>query len=276
MNIATLIGLVLGIGALLIAEMMDGGSPASLANISAFIIVFGGTFGAALVSFPMKAMANLPSLIGKAMKEPKSDPAALVSLFVTLAEKARREGLLSLEEDVQAIDDAFVKKGLLLVVDGTDPELVRTIMEAEVESLEKRHEDGYGILEAMGGYAPTMGIIGTVMGLVRVLANMSSPDELARSISVAFIATLYGVSSANLLWLPLATKLKGQSGAETFMRWLVIEGILSVQAGDNPRLVKEKLESFIPPKLRNAKMGEKAAEGQAAFDTNTVAANQTT
>lgn len=276
MNIATLIGLVIAIGALMMAEVMDGGSPASLANIPAFIIVFGGTFGAALVSFPMKTVTKLPTLIGQAMKEPKSDPAALVSLFVTLAEKARREGLLALEEDVQAIEDDFVKKGLLLVVDGMDPEVVRAIMEAEVESLEKRHEDGYGVLEAMGGYAPTMGIIGTVMGLVRVLANMSSPDELARSISVAFIATLYGVSSANLLWLPLAAKLKGQSGAEVFMRWLVVEGILAVQAGDNPRLVKEKLESFIPPKLRGVKSGDNAAESQATLDSNAVAANQAT
>lgn len=275
MNIATLIGLVVGIGALMAAEMIDGGSPASLVNVSAAMIVFGGTFGAALISFPMKSVVGLGGLIGKTMKEPKLDAPALVAMFVSLAEKARREGLLSLEEDVQAIEDPFVKKGLLLVVDGTDPELVRSIMEAEVDSLERRHEQGYGVLEAMGGYAPTMGIIGTVMGLVRVLAHMSNPDDLARSISVAFIATLYGVSSANLLWLPLATKLKGQSGQELFFRSLAVEGILSVQSGDNPRLVKEKLEAFLPPKARNVKAAEQAEQNVEGLEQGTMAANQT-
>lgn len=165
--------------------------------------------------------------------------------MVEMARRARRGGVLSLEEEAQAINDPFLKKGILLVVDGTDPELVRNVLDIDLAMTEKRHSSNYSALEAMGGYAPTMGIIGTVMGLVNVLAHLEDPSKLGSAIAVAFIATFYGVASANLLWLPLASKLKKRSEDEMVLRQMMLTGILSIQAGDSPRVVEDKLKSFL-------------------------------
>jgi chemotaxis protein MotA len=184
----------------------------------------------------------------------------LVSLFVRLAERARREGLLALEGEAAEVTDHTLKKGLLLVVDGTDPELVREIMESDVAAMAERHEGRYAMFEAAGGFAPTMGIIGTVMGLVNVLSHLDKPDELGKSIATAFIATLYGVLSANVFWLPVGQRLKQRNKEEVALRELAVEGVLAVQAGDNPRVVREKLESFLPMELRGEEQAETAAE----------------
>ncbi len=264
-DITTLAGLIIGLGALLVANSMEGGGISSLVNPSAALIVFGGTLGATLVSFPLERLRVVPALLAHAFTERQLPPMELVAMFVQMAERARREGLLSLEERVQELGDAFIRKGVLLVVDGTDPEVVRTILETEVGLLERRHQAGYAVLEAMGGYAPTMGIIGTVMGLINVLGGLENPSELGPAIAVAFVATLYGVSSANLLWLPMASKLKAKSQAELLSRELILEGILAVQAGENPRVVREKLLTFVAPGRRHAaKEGKDGAAYQAA------------
>ena len=211
MDLATLLGIIIGFGALLGSVIMEGGEIMSLASPSAALIVFGGTLGASLISFPLETVTILPKLLAKAFTQKPLDIIAIMQNLITLAEKARREGLLSLEEESRAITDEFFRRGVMLVVDGTDPELVQTILETDLMLMERRHEAAYGMLEAMGGYAPTMGIIGTVMGLVHVLGNLENPSELGPAIAVAFIATLYGVSTANLLWLPLGSKLKKKS-----------------------------------------------------------------
>jgi chemotaxis protein MotA len=173
-----------------------------------------------------------------------------VELIVSLAEQARREGLLALDAQLAEIDDDFTRKGLQLVVDGTDPELVREILDAEIDGMTTRHAAGATAFEKAGGFAPTMGIIGTVMGLVHVLQNLSNPSMLGPAISTAFIATLLGVGAANVIFLPVGARLRALSSAEAELRILTVEGILSVQAGDNPRVVGDKLRSFVAPAER--------------------------
>ncbi|MCL5959297.1 MAG: flagellar motor protein [Chloroflexi bacterium] len=264
MGLATIIGLVLGLGAVVASLFMEGGDLAKFSSPSAALIVFGGTLGATMISNQLGTVTQLPSLILKAIMEkgPGIAPSEVVGLFVGLAERARREGLLSLETEAGGIKDPFIRKGMLLVVDGIDPEVVRAVQDVDIDAMEQRHQKGYGMLEAMGGFAPTMGIIGTVMGLVNVLSNLDDPSHLGEAIAVAFIATFYGVASANLLWLPLASKLKALSKAEVWLREVAREGILAVQAGDNPRIVREKLEAFLSGAQRDGKDSKTATSGQ--------------
>lgn len=261
MDIATPVGLALGFVALIVGFILEGGSPAGLIQISAALIVFGGTFGAALTSVPLGAFLKAPKLILLSIKPPKTDARETIALFTQLADKARREGLLSLEEEASRISDPFLSRALMLVVDGVDPDVVREITENEVYVMLKRHKGYYGVFESMGGYSPTMGIIGTVMGLISVLGSLDDPEHLGHKIAVAFIACLYGVAFANLVFLPIATKLKGFSEKEAQMRELMIEGVLAVQAGENPRVVREKLETFLAPAQRG---GAEGAEGKRA------------
>jgi len=252
--------------------LLEGGQLKAFFSPSAAIMIFGGTLGATLVSFPLQRVLQLPKIIARCFVNDPHKGHELVALFVTLAERARREGLLSLEEEAGKIGDSYLKKGILLVVDGTDPEMVRSILEAEIASIGERHEAGFGMLEAMGGYSPTMGIIGTVLGLVNVLGNLKDPEHLGEAIAVAFIATLYGVAFANLVWLPLGAKLKAKSKEEVFLRELMMEGILSVQAGDNPRVVREKLESFLPPADRGEKNVAEEKKEHAGVESREFAA----
>jgi chemotaxis protein MotA len=231
---------------------MEGASPAAFFNIPALLIVMGGTFGATFAGTTIEKMKLIPTLFKKAMNADKPDMSAQLELLVGFAERARREGLLALDEEVAELDDQFTRKGLQLVVDGTDPELVREILENEIDGMAGRHHAAVSPFEKAGGFAPTMGIIGTVMGLVHVLENLDQPATLGPAISGAFIATLYGVGSANVVFLPTANKLKALSAEEIELRSMTLEGILSIQAGDNPRVVADKLLSFIPPSERAA------------------------
>jgi chemotaxis protein MotA len=262
MDKTTAPGLVVALGALMVAVILEGGALASLINVPAALIVFGGSLGVALTSSPLHVLASIPKFLPKAFQTKADDPQALVETFVRLSDKARREGLLALEHEADQLD-AFTRKGVQLVVDGSDPALVREVLESEIAAMQRRHRQNYSLLEALGGYAPTLGIIGTVMGLVNVLGHLEDPSELGHLIASAFIATLYGVASANLVWLPLGQKLKHKSGEEAWRRELAIEGILSVQAGDNPRVVRQKLEAQLPPGHR-APRGATAASGRPA------------
>lgn len=259
MKAATAIGIGAGIGALLFASMMEGTQPMAFFNIPAMIIVLGGTAAATLASVGMDAMKQIPTLYKLAFGPPQLDLRGRVELIVSLAEQARREGLLALDAQLGEIDDEFTRKGLQLVVDGTDPELVREILDAEIDGMTTRHAAGATVFEKAGGYSPTMGIIGTVMGLVHVLQNLSDPSSLGPAISTAFIATLLGVGAANVIFLPVAARLRGLSSAEAELRILTLEGILSVQAGDNPRVVGDKLRSFVAPADRGGEDDQTAA-----------------
>jgi chemotaxis protein MotA len=251
MKAATLIGIIAATVAVLLSAMMEGTSPASFINIPAFIIIVGGTSGVTLASVGMASMKRIPALWKIVASSDPPDVSGRVSLLVSLAEQARREGLLALDSKIGEIDDPFTKKGLQLVVDGSDPALVRDVLEAEIDGMAARHAAGAAPFEKAGGFSPTLGIIGTVMGLVHVLQNLSAPATLGPSISTAFIATLMGVGAANVIFLPAANRLKAMSSEEIELRTLTLDGILSVQAGDNPRIVAEKLSSYIPPKERS-------------------------
>ncbi len=250
MDLTTILGLVIGIGALLLSVILEGGHISSLFSIPAFVMIAGGTIGATAIGFTVEELKSVPALLRIAFKEEHHDVASLIRTLVSFAEKARREGLLALEEDLNAIEDKFLKKGMQLVIDGTDAELVRSIMETELAFIQERHHKGASIFDAAGGYAPTMGIIGTVMGLVHVLGNLSDTESLGPAIATAFLATLYGIFSANIFFLPLAGKLKNRSAHQVLVYEVTLEGILSVQAGDNPRIVEEKLEAFLAPTKR--------------------------
>jgi chemotaxis protein MotA len=247
---ATAIGIVAACVGILGAAMMEGTSPAAFMNMPAMILVFVGTFGATCAACGMDAMKKVPAFYKIAFAGAEHHLAAKVHELVGFAEKARRDGLLALENDLDEIEDAFTKKGMQLVVDGTDPDLVREILEVEIDAMGARHKEGAELFKTAGGFAPTMGIIGTVMGLVHVLENLSAPETLGPAISGAFIATLMGVGAANVVFLPVAGRLKGLSHQEIHLRSLVLEGILSIQAGDNPRVVQEKLMSLVPPAER--------------------------
>jgi len=250
MKAATGIGIGVAIVGILMGAMMDGTSPAAFMNPTALILIIAGTGGVTMASVGMDGMKKIPALYKLVIGAEPLDVQGRVNLLVSLAEQARREGLLALDGQIAEIDDEFTKKGLQLVVDGTDPELVRDILEAEIDAMAARHHAGVLPFEKAGGFAPTIGIIGTVMGLVHVLQNLSAPATLGPSISSAFIATLMGVGSANVIYLPVANRLKALSAGEVELRTLTVEGILSVQAGDNPRVVADKLTSFVPPAER--------------------------
>lgn len=258
MDLSSVIGLVLGFGMLLLAYVEEGGSLTTLLAPTAAMIVFGGTIGAVMLSFSMDDIKQVPKLFKIMITEKKYEVNELIGTLCGFAEKARREGLLCLERETTNIDDEFLRQGVQLVVDGTDPALVRDILETQIDFTDQRHKTGAAMFEAAGGYSPTMGIIGTVMGLINVLGNLSNPDELGPSIAVAFIATLYGVAFANLLWLPIGYKLKLKSHQERFMREIALEGILSIQAGDNPSIVREKLRAFLSASVRQ----EVASKGE--------------
>jgi chemotaxis protein MotA len=244
---------------ILMSGIMGGTSPASFIDIPALLIVLGGTGGVTLASCGMDSMKRIPQLYKLVFGPPEFDLQGRAQLLVGFAEQARREGLLALDAQTAAIEDEFTRKGLQLVVDGSDPELVREVLEAEIDGMMARHHEGATPFEKAGGFAPTMGIIGTVMGLVHVLSNLSQPATLGPAISSAFIATLMGVGSANVIYLPIANRLKALSKQEVELRTLTLEGILAVQAGDNPRVVAEKLRSFVPPSERESEESASAS-----------------
>jgi len=249
-DLSSVIGILFGFAMLIGGFMLEGGHFTSLLQPTAAMIVFGGTAGATMASFGMDDIKQVGKLFQIMFTEKKYNVNELITTLCGFAEKARREGLLSLERETASIDDEFVRQGIQLVVDGTDPALVRDILETQIDFTDQRHKIGADIFEAAGGYSPTMGIIGTVMGLVHVLSNLSDPDKLGPAIAVAFIATLYGVCFANVVWLPIGHKLKLKSKQERFMREIALEGILSIQAGDNPSIVREKLKAFLAAKVR--------------------------
>jgi chemotaxis protein MotA len=253
MKASSLIGVLMGGIFIALGATMEGSNVMAVINIPAMLIVFGGTLGAAMGGANFTAIKNIPKMFKKAFMPEPFDLVQRVTELVGYAEKARRDGLLALDDQLSKVEDPFTRKGLQLVVDGTDPDLVAEVLEAENAAMRKRHAASVQPWDKAGGYAPTMGIIGTVFGLVHVLTNLSQPETLGPLISAAFIATLLGVASG----------LKGLSAEELHFREMTIEGILSIQAGENPRVVGEKLLAYVPPSERPDEIDTKAAAANA-------------
>jgi chemotaxis protein MotA len=215
------------------------------------LLVFLGTIGASMSGYTMKDITGIAKVAMKAfMPGPPHETTETIEQMVSFADKARRDGLLALEDEAKSIDDPFLRRGIQMAIDGTDPEVVREVLETEVAATKERHKVGAKFFADMGAFAPTLGIIGTVLGLVHMLENLSDPSSMGPLIASAFVATLWGVMSANLIYLPISNKLKRASAEEIAFKELIVEGVLAIQAGANPRAVGEKLKSFLPPKER--------------------------
>ena len=263
MDFATIIGLLLAVGGLLLSAWIgkvDGGI--IFARYEAFLLVFLGTVGATMVSFPMRTFVRGLWLGARtAFTEPVYHEREVIATLVSFAEKARREGLLALENEAAALEDDFMRKGIQLVIDGRDTDIIRKILETEVAFVQERNSKAEAVYFTMGGYSPTLGIIGTVLGLIAMLKQLGSlsgtgnvAGTLGLATAQAFVATFFGISLANLLWIPLASKIKERAGQQLLLREIMIEGILSIQAGDNPRLLEEKLHAFLDPTERETEI----------------------
>jgi chemotaxis protein MotA len=250
MDLATVLGLLLAWGALLVSLGLEGGSLRDLFNLPALVLVIFGTFGASVVGSSMKTVISLPEILRNSWVRHDLDPSELIEILVGFARRARMEGILSLEEAASRLDNKFLRKGVELVVDGTPSVMVREILETEIVAMQERHKVGETFFTTMGGFSPTLGIIGTVMGLIGMLAKLSQPGKMGHAIAAAFTATFYGVVLANLLYLPIAAKLKSRTAEEVVACEMVIEGILSIQAGDNPRIVETRMSAYLPPSMR--------------------------
>jgi len=256
MDPAPAIGIGLGFVVVVTANVMEGGNPSSLLMGPPLLLVFGTTILVSIAGGTMDDAKNIVGSIVRAFTGNVTPASSLIPSVVTLAERARREGLLALEDTLSTIDDPFLVKGVTMAIDGTDPEELREILEAEVHAKRSEDRQSAKFFADAGAYAPTIGIIGTVMGLVHVLENLSTPDELGPLIAGAFVATLWGVTSANVIWLPLSSRIKRLGELECARMELAIEGVAAIQAGSNPRIIAQKLTSLLPSRQR--------AEGEAA------------
>jgi chemotaxis protein MotA len=262
MDLATIIGLVLAMVAILGGQALEGGKVESILQSTAAIIVLGGTFGACLVQFPLPiALASFKGVV-KAFREPKADHKQVIAEIIRYANKARKEGIVSLENDIQQASDPFLKRALTMAVDGVEPRILRETMEFEIANLEQEMEHPIKFWEAAGGYSPTIGILGAVLGLIHVMENLSDPSKLGGGIAVAFVATVYGVGLANLVYLPISGKLKVKARAEMVAKEIMLVGVISILEGENPRLIEDKLKSFLPHKDQ-AEKADREAGGQA-------------
>jgi chemotaxis protein MotA len=245
---ASLIGIGLALGGILLSMILEGSSPAAIILLPAMLLVFLGTFGAGIAGTSMTDVKKIGGWFKLALMPPKVPPATEnIGILVGLAEKARKEGLLALESQVKAIEDPFLKRGLQMGIDGTDPEELRAVLEGEISAKKGEDKIAAKFFTSLGGYAPTIGIIGTVIGLIHVMENLSEPDKLGPLIAGAFVATLWGVMTANVFWLPMAAKITRTSEAQAAQMELLVEGIAEIQAGTSPRAVRLKLTSLIPP-----------------------------
>jgi chemotaxis protein MotA len=244
MDLSTIIGLLLGVGGILGGQALEGGSVGSIVQGTAALIVIGGTFGAVMVSFPMRDFLRGLRMLKLAFTDKKADLGAVARQIVELAGLARRDGVLALEGKLAEIEDPFLKKALGYVVDGVDASVTRSSLEAAIDAEHQENVVGAKVWEAAGGYSPTIGIIGAVLGLIHVMENLSDPSKLGGGIAVAFVATVYGVGMANLFYLPVANKLKRKLAVAMERRVLITEGALAIQEGLNPRVLEEKLRAY--------------------------------
>jgi len=255
MDLATIIGLVLAILAV-VGSIMANGPLGGFIDTGSIFVVVGGTIAATFINYPLNQVIGLIAVMKNVFLFSVPAPGETIKKMVYFSEMARREGILFLEKEMESIDDEFLKQGLQLAVDGTEPELMRNILATEIMYLKDRHTVGAGIFETMGAFAPAFGMIGTLIGLVLMLGAMDDPSTIGPKMAVALITTFYGAVLANVFFLPMAGKLKARSLEEVLIRELMMEGILAMQSGDNPRVVEQKLVSFIAPNLRSAALKE--------------------
>jgi chemotaxis protein MotA len=250
MDIATLVGATAGVGIVVVSILMAGESPVTFMNAPSIIIVFGGTTAAVLVSFPLGKLLSMTNVVKNAFFEKAQAPMVIIRELVRYAEVARRDGILALEGFTDEMEDEFLITGIQMAVDGTDPELIEEILSSELDAVSERHRAGKRIFDAFGKYAPAFGMIGTLIGLIIMLQHMEDPTKIGRPMALALITTLYGVLAANLIFLPIAEKLALRSREEQLIKDIIIRGVMSIQSGDNPRMVEQKLLTFLPPRLR--------------------------
>lgn len=250
MDINTLVGSVFGWLLIVLAILLGGAGLANYLDPTSMLIVFGGMSCSAMVAFPLSNLLNLPRVLLKTLFAKFESPDELIGQLVNYAEIARREGILSLESMTAEIDNPFIVRGIQMAVDGTDPDLIESILEAELENQVERHQQGKALLDTLGKYAPAFGMIGTLIGLVAMLANMDDPSKIGPGMAAALLTTLYGALLANLLFLPMADKLQQRAAEEILVKTIVIRGVMSIQSGDNPRIVAQKLETYLPPAQR--------------------------
>ena len=245
MDVLSLIGLILAFVAIIGGNFLEGGHLAALLNGPAALIVLGGTMAAALLQSPMSAFMRAMQIVGWILFPPRIDLPGGIDRVVNWSLTARKEGLLGLESIADSEPDQYARKGLQLLVDGAEPEAIRSILEVDFITQETRDIQAAKVFESMGGYAPTIGIIGAVMGLIHVMGNLADPSQLGSGIAVAFVATIYGVASANLILLPIANKLKAIAVRQSRYREMLLEGILSIAEGENPRSIELKMQGFM-------------------------------
>jgi chemotaxis protein MotA len=237
-------GVPVGIGLILLGQALEGGSVKSIVQFTAALIVFGGTLGAVLLSFSMTDVKRAVFALRTLFLWNGEPPALTIETLMQYVTKARSAGILSLENVLPDVADPFLRKALGLVVDGANPQAMREMLETEIQSREEHDEVPAKVYEAAGGYAPTVGILGAVLGLIQIMQNMTDPSKLGAGIAVAFVATIYGVGSANLIFLPAATKLKMKARHEAKRRELMLEGVLAIQEGLNPQIIQQKLRGY--------------------------------
>jgi len=245
LDLTTVFGLLLSVGLIIAGHVLEGGRAQSLWQTAAAVIVFGGTFGAVLVSFSFAEIRHAVASLKHVMLQDRRSNDDMLATIGRLAVKARKEGIMRLEDDAERVDDLFLRRGLALAVDGATPATVRTMLEGESLSRYDAEEAPARVFESAGGYAPTIGILGAVMGLIHVMENLSDPSKLGAGIAVAFVSTVYGVGSANLILLPIGTKLRAHAARNARRREVLLEGILAIQEGLNPRLIDQKLRGLL-------------------------------
>jgi chemotaxis protein MotA len=261
MDLATLFGFLLGFG--LIAWAMVGAAGAQVgvfASLHATLIVGGGAIASVLISFPLNVFLRMPKIFKVLWLHKEHSTKELIDDLVKYAEIARRDGILSLENVAKDMKDPFIVKGIQMAVDGTDPEVIEQIMQSELEAIAERHTQGKAMFEAMGKYAPAYGLIGTLIGLVIMLMNLNDPSKIGPGMALGLIGTLYGTAMANMIALPLSEKLVQRNNEEIMLKSIIIKGVISIQSGDNPRIVEHRLKTFLPPSQRV--MQENAEEQQ--------------
>ncbi len=249
MDIATIVGFILGIG-LLLFGIVDAGGGGEFISPSSFAITIGGAIAATLISLPLDKFKGAVGVVRNAFLTKAQEPKEMIQQLVSFAEVARRDGILALEESSKEVKDEFMVKGLQLAVDGADPELINAIMSTELENLSERHKVGRSVFEQLGKYAPAFGMVGTLVGLVALLKSLDDPAAVGPAMAVALITTLYGAVASNFVFLPLADKLAIRSKQEMLLKEIIIQGVMAIQSGDNPRIVEQKLAIFLEPKLR--------------------------
>lgn len=262
MDLATILGIALALGGILVGQYLEGGSIFQILQPTAALIVVGGTVGATMIGFPLSVMKQAAADLLHVIKDEHVEPNKIIDEIIRFTNKARKEGIIALEKDAAAVEDDFFRKAIMMAVDGSEPKELRETMEVELQYMEERGEHSAKVYEAAGGFAPTIGIIGAVLGLIQVMQHLDNIEEVGHGIAVAFVATIYGVGIANIVFLPAAGKLKMKHRKKMIMKEMMLEGTLGILEGQNPRLIEGKLSSFLDEelqKLRTASGAKKAA-----------------